>query len=91
MAKRIKLGQEVQDKVSGFYGIATTRTEFLQGCFRVEVQPHVDKEGKMQELQCFDEPQLEVIGEGITKAEEEIPGGLHHGHNPARPVVKSGR
>ena len=40
---KIKLGQEVRDRVTGFKGIATARTTYLQGCDRISVQPQISK------------------------------------------------
>ena len=58
----VELGQRVRDKVSGFEGIVVGRAEWLNGCVRCELQPMLDKEGKLPEAQWIDEPQLEVIG-----------------------------
>lgn len=67
----IKLGQEVRDRVTGFKGIVTVKLEFINGCRRVEVQPKVDKKGEMLDSATFDEPNLEVIGDGILPKEEK--------------------
>jgi len=85
----IKLGQKVEDRVTGFTGIAVSRTEFLQGCCRIEVQPTIDKEGKIPDLGCFDEPQLKVVGNGLLVEEpkEKKTGGPHFGLNPSRPQI----
>ncbi len=61
----IKLGQEVKDRVSGFKGIATATTRFMQGCDRVLVSPKVAKDGTLPEGRMFDEPDLDVVGDGI--------------------------
>lgn len=57
----VKLGQEVQDKVSGFTGVAVAKHLYLNGCSRVTVQPKIDKDGKLPEAQTFDEPQLVAL------------------------------
>ena len=63
---RIKLGQEVRDNISGFQGIATCRCLWLHGCERIVVQPPFNKkEQKLPDTGCFDEPQLEIVGEGV--------------------------
>lgn len=59
---RIELGSEVKCKVTGFKGVAVGRTEWINGCARIVVQPKVDKEGKVPDAQHIDEPQLEVTG-----------------------------
>lgn len=54
------LGDEVVDLVSGFKGIITGKSEFLNGCARVCVQPKVGKDGKHPESMWFDDPQVKV-------------------------------
>ena len=58
---KVKLGDKVQDTVSGFEGVVIGVTLFLHGCTRMGVQPVVDKDGKLLETQWFDEPQLKRI------------------------------
>jgi len=89
MAKSIRLGREVKDKVTGFKGIAVSKTQFLQGCCRIEVLPTIDKDGKLQDIGVFDEPQLEVVGPGIIPEpkERKQTGGPHSGNNPSRRVL----
>ena len=67
MDYRIKLGQEVKDNVSGFQGIAVCRCLWLHGCERIVVQPPMPKKPieKLPETACFDEPQLEIISDGV--------------------------
>jgi hypothetical protein len=72
---RSLLGKKVKDKVSGFTGIVTGRHEFLAGCTRYSVQPEVDKDGKLPEVQTFDDPQLEIVKEKKIKTTGDRPGG----------------
>jgi len=58
---QIELGDEVKDIVSGFTGIATARTEFLNGCVRISVDPPVDRDGKPVDGRWFDQEQVEVL------------------------------
>lgn len=74
MAK-IKLGDKVEDTVSGFTGIAFGTTLFLHGCTRVGVQPPVDKEGKLPEASWFDEPQLKNVKSAVVKPGSRETGG----------------
>ena len=60
-----KLGLLVKDKITGFEGILTSRTEYLTGCNRYAVQPRVLKEGNLIDACWFDEDQIEVTGQGI--------------------------
>lgn len=60
----IKLGQECEDIVTGYKGICVARTEWLNGCVRISLQPKL-KNGLVPETQTFDEPQIKVIGRGV--------------------------
>jgi len=57
----IKLGDKVEDVITGFKGIVIARSEWLNGCTRCAVQPPVDKDGKHIEDVWIDEQQLVVI------------------------------
>ena len=63
----VKLGDLVEDKISGFKGVAVSAHHYMQGCIRISVQPAVDSDGKLPELQAFDEPQLIVKSEEYVK------------------------
>ena len=55
----IKLGTKVTDKITGFAGIAVSRTEFVYGCVRVRVQPQkLTAEGKIADEAIIDELML---------------------------------
>lgn len=54
----VKLGTVVTDSITGFSGVAISRTEYLHGCARVGIQPKQLHEGKPVECQFFDELQL---------------------------------
>jgi len=74
----INLGDEVKDPFSGFTGIAMSAHEYLNGCRRISVQPKVDKEGKLPEMQTFDEPQLRLVKPNVSASvtpREKRPGG----------------
>ena len=72
----IKLGQEVQDRITGYKGIAIASTKYLQGCNRILVQPKLKEDGTIPDPYSFDEPDLEVIGDGILpKPERKKNGG----------------
>jgi hypothetical protein len=60
----VELGSEVKDLVTGFQGVAVARTQFLNGCYRITIQPPLDKEGKVPESETFDEPQLKLLKAG---------------------------
>lgn len=67
---KIELGREVKCIVTGYKGIATARIEYLNGCFKVHVQPPVKKDGTHPDGLYIDEPQLEY-----TVNKKKIPGG----------------
>ena len=57
----IALGSKVRDTVTGLTGIVVSRTEWLNGCARLGVQPQELKDGKPVDMTVVDEPQLEVV------------------------------
>lgn len=72
----IKLGDKVRDKVTGFEGIATSRTEFMNGCVQIEVTSKL-KKGERPKIDDMsgvgiDIEQLEVIGNGLNTPKKEI-------------------
>ena len=73
---KIKLGDKVVDKVTGFEGIATSKIEFLNGCIQYAVQPKgITSEGKMKEVEYIDGQQLEVIAPPKPKVKKSKTGG----------------
>ena len=63
----IEIGKEVKDKLVGFQGIVTAKTEHMTGCNRYEVTPQKLKEdGSYPDSSWFDGDELEVIGEGVN-------------------------
>lgn len=58
---RIKLGSIVEDKVTGFTGVAENCATYLYGCDRYCVQPKVNSEGKIPEAVLIDDFQLEIV------------------------------
>ena len=61
MNTNIELGDRVKDRISGFGGIVTARSEYLNGCISMLVQPaRLDEGGKKIKGIWFDDVQLEV-------------------------------
>lgn len=78
------MGSRVRDKISGFTGIATARTEYLNGCARVVVEPDkLGEKGELIEGKYFDEPQLDVLLEGVISLGPDDVGGPHDHAVPA--------
>ena len=87
----IELGDEVEDKVTGFKGIAIARHTYLEGCDRISIQPKIKKDGTLVEPSSFDEPTVKIIRRSIVKpAHIEEPrirktgGPRDHKHTPRR-------
>lgn len=61
----VKVGDKVRDRVTGFKGVAVCRTEWLNGCVRIGVQPAScytkDGETRMPEISTIDEGQLDIV------------------------------
>lgn len=72
MATKIKNGDKVRDTISGFEGIVTGITSWLNGCDTAGVKPQKLHEGKPIENQWFDIMRLQKIEEKTT---EETPPG----------------
>lgn len=71
----INLGDKVKDTITGFKGVAVCRTQWLNGCVRIGIQPQeLDKDGKPQEAQYFDVEQVELL-EASVKPPHEPAGG----------------
>jgi len=70
MAKTVKLGQVVQDSITGYEGKVTARAEYLYGCVQVLVQrQELSEDGDVYKPVWIDEPQVEVVN---TEAAPEV-------------------
>ena len=58
---KIKLGDRVKCRYTGFTGIAIAKTEFINGCIQYDVAPSVDNDGKLPECVGVDEQNLDII------------------------------
>jgi len=59
-----KLGQKVQDSITGFAGIVTGKAEYITGCIQILVQPPasvLDKAGEFKEPHWIDEDRVIVL------------------------------
>jgi len=71
MAKTVKLGQVVQDSITGFEGKVTGRTEYLYGCVQVLVQPQrLDEKGEVPKAVWIDEPQVCIVNAAAAPTAE---------------------
>lgn len=62
--RKLELGVEAQDKITGFQGIITAKIEYLTGCDQYCLTPKT-KDGEVKENNYFDAGRLEVTGNGI--------------------------
>lgn len=62
---KIKLGQKVRDKVTGFTGTVTAKVEYLNGCVQYCVMPKAKEEGKLPTPEYIDVQQLEIFKEKV--------------------------
>ena len=78
VSRQIDLGLEVEDKITGFTGIAVSKVEYINGCIQFCVQPKMktSDKGCRPDIAYIDEGQLIVIGEGVDiKPNPTEPGG----------------
>lgn len=69
---KIKLGDKVRDLVTGYEGIATSRTEFMNGCVQYDVIGKLKKGEKSPDGvgASIDENNLEVIKKRVINSRE---------------------
>lgn len=88
----IKLGDEVQCRITGFKGIAVSHATCLTGCDRIAVKAPMQKDGKMGEEFWFDLDCLEVLKAGKVKpASVQSPDPAKKGGPPTRSTVSRHR
>jgi hypothetical protein len=66
MSKKLKLGDRVVSRLSGFSGVVVARSVWLYGCVRYGVQAEELKDGIPLEAQWFDDGEL-VKASGSVK------------------------
>jgi len=73
----IDLGQKAKDKITGFKGTMTGRAQYLYGCDQYCIVPAVDKDGKIEKGEWFDEGRIEIVSTGISAEDVQVekPGG----------------
>lgn len=84
----VNLGDTVIDTVSGFKGVAVIKSEYLQGCCRVGVQPKIKRDGSLPDICHFDEPQLKVLTPKKTARKSSNTGGPAYAEAPARKIAE---
>ena len=72
---KFDLGDLVEDKITGFKGIVTCRSQWLHNCHTYSVKPTELKDGIPQDAQGFDEPQLAIAKKEAIKKPKKVTGG----------------
>lgn len=72
-------GKAAKDKVTGFQGKIVYRMEYMHGANQYALAPGVGDDGKLRELESFDEGRIEIIGDGINPEDVQAPkrGGIN--------------
>ena len=71
----IKLGDKVKDRITGFTGVVTAISTFLNGCVRMSIQGIALKDGLPTVSEWIDEAQLKLVKAGVIKAVAQGPAG----------------
>lgn len=72
------LGDRVKDEITGFSGVVTRRTQWLNNCNTYGVQRTELKDGIPQDPQSFDEPQLSIVEKKVVKESRHTGGPERH-------------
>ena len=78
------LGDELEDKVTGFAGIVVCRSQWLNGCNTYGLKSQELQDGQPMEMQMFDEPQLELVEEGAMDSNRKTGGPCDKPRQPNR-------
>lgn len=70
-----KIGQTVEDKITGFKGVVTGLVDYISGCSQALVMPRVGEDGKATSGQWFDLQRLTILEAPIITLDNgETPG-----------------
>jgi hypothetical protein len=76
---KFNLGDKVKCTITGYQGIVTSRTQWLNGCIRYGVQSDkLNSDGKVKDSEGFDEQQLKLVKAGAIPSPQTAapkPGG----------------
>ena len=78
------LGSMVKDRITGFTGMVTHRSQWLNNCNTYGVKPIDLKDGVPREAVGFDEPQLELVSASVYEPNQSTGG-------PERVVERTNR
>jgi len=83
---KLQLGATGQDIITGFEGVLIGKAEYLTGCTQYALSPKVDKDGKIQAAEWFDEGRIRIVGD-VVIAPVEVAGPKPGGPNRDSPRV----
>lgn len=75
-----------RDVVTGFTGVATSKTEYLNACVRVGLTHRELRDGKPLDTQVFDEHQLELVTPDVVPVVVERVRAAERTGGPGEPV-----
>lgn len=55
------IGDTLEDKITGFIGVAMAKTEYFTGCIHFGLLPRGLKDGKTKEWEWFDSTRLVIV------------------------------
>ncbi len=64
---KFKLGEHVEDTITGYSGVIIAQTKWMHGCTQYGVKSRELKDGRPMDAVWFDEPQLKKIGQTELK------------------------
>ena len=71
----IQLGNQVEDVITGFTGIATAKVEYINGCTQFCVTPK-SRDGKMPDGEYFDHQRLRFVAEALALPSSDTGGSM---------------
>lgn len=70
----IQIGDEVEDKLTGFKGIAVARHIFISNCVHISIQPPFDKKkSELPENKSFESAGIKILKAQKVKLQDEKP------------------
>lgn len=70
--RKIKLGDKVRDKITGFSGVAVAYTIWLHGCARWTIEPdRLTDKGETMKYETFDEERIVHVDEPAYEPEKK--------------------
>lgn len=69
----VTLGSEIEDMITGLRGICVSKTEWLNGCNRIGIQPRGVKDGKPADPYHIDVQQVKILK--AAPSQDHPPGG----------------